>query len=47
MWLWQANFGNVASAMTAASTAVPEPKTGLLLMLGMAAMFFHHVAVVS
>lgn len=35
---WQANFGNDASSMTAASTTVPEPTTGLLLMLGVAVM---------
>ena len=35
---WQANFGNVASPITAASTTVPEPATGLMLMLGMAAL---------
>ena len=37
---WQENFGNVTSSMTAASTGVPEPTTGLMLMLGMAAMLF-------
>ncbi len=38
--LWQATFGDVASSITAASTGVPEPTTGLMLMLGMAAMLF-------
>jgi hypothetical protein len=36
--LWQAAFGNVASFVAATSTGVPEPTTGILLMLGMAAM---------
>jgi hypothetical protein len=35
---WEANYGNVAPP-TATSTAVPEPATGILLVLGMAAMF--------
>jgi GDSL-like lipase/acylhydrolase family protein len=35
---WQASFGSVISSATAASTAVPEPSTGILLMLGMVAM---------
>ena len=35
---WQANFGTVASSITAASTAVPEPATGIILMLGLAAL---------
>ena len=38
--LWQAAFGNVASSVTAASTGVPEPTTGLLLVLGMASLLF-------
>jgi hypothetical protein len=33
---WQENFGTVASSITPASTAVPEPATGTMLMLGMA-----------
>jgi hypothetical protein len=37
---WQATFGDVASSITAASTGVPEPTTGLMLMLGMAALMF-------
>ena len=36
--LWQAAYGTTASPNTAASTRVPEPTTGLLLMLAMAAM---------
>ena len=38
--LWQANFGNDASPITATSTGVPEPTTGLMLMLGMASLLF-------
>ena len=34
---WQANFGAVASPIIAASTGVPEPSTGIMLMLGMVA----------
>jgi WD40-like Beta Propeller Repeat len=36
--LWQDQFGNVASSAVAASTGVPEPATGLMLMLGMMAL---------
>ena len=36
--LWRATFGDVASPNTAASAIVPEPPTGIMLMLGMAAM---------
>jgi len=43
---WEANYGNVASLSTT-STAVPEPSTGIMLMLGMAAMLFRHDVVVS
>jgi hypothetical protein len=43
---WQATFGDVASPITAASTGVPEPTTGLMLMLGMAAMLFRRGVVV-
>jgi hypothetical protein len=32
---WQTNYGTVVSAITAASTTVPEPGTGVMLMLGM------------
>ena len=38
--VWQANFGDVASPVTATSTTVPEPTTGLMLMLGMASLLF-------
>ena len=38
--LWQATFGTAASPMTAASTGVPEPMAGLMLMLGVATMLF-------
>jgi T5SS/PEP-CTERM-associated repeat protein len=31
---WQAQFGNGASPMTAAATGVPEPATGIMLLLG-------------
>ena len=37
--LWQENFGSVASSAAATSTAVPEPATGIMLLLGMAVMF--------
>jgi prepilin-type N-terminal cleavage/methylation domain-containing protein len=33
---WQTNFGNVASAVTAASTGVPEPTSLAMLLLGLA-----------
>jgi hypothetical protein len=36
--LWQATFGEVANPITAASTAVPEPSTLLLLLLGLSAI---------
>jgi hypothetical protein len=35
---WEANYGNVASPITFASTGVPEPDTWMMLMLGTAAM---------
>jgi outer membrane protein assembly factor BamB len=35
---WQANFGAIASAIAPVSATVPEPTTGLLLMLGVAVM---------
>jgi hypothetical protein len=38
--LWQTDFGDVASPITAASTGVPEPTTGLMLVLGMASLLF-------
>jgi hypothetical protein len=34
---WEADFGNVAP-LTATSTAVPEPSTGILLVLGLASI---------
>ena len=36
--VWQENFGAVASPTTSASTGVPEPTAGLMLMLGMASL---------
>ena len=45
--LWQATFGNVASSITRASTGVPEPTTGLMLMLGMAVVLLRRNADVS
>jgi hypothetical protein len=33
---WQNNVANVASPITAASTTVPEPATGIMLLIGMA-----------
>jgi hypothetical protein len=45
--LWQASFGDVASAMTASSTGVPEPTTGITLMLGVVVMLTRHGVVVS
>jgi hypothetical protein len=33
---WEANCGTVASPITAASTAVPEPSTSIMLLLGLA-----------
>ncbi|MCH8839870.1 MAG: PEP-CTERM sorting domain-containing protein [Planctomycetes bacterium] len=36
---WEANYGAVAP-LAAASTSVPEPATGIVLLLGMMAMFF-------
>ena len=36
---WEANYGAVAS-FSATSAAVPEPATGIMLMLGMAVMMF-------
>ena len=38
--VWQENFGAAASSTTAASTGVPEPTAGLMLMLGMASLLF-------
>ena len=38
--VWQENFGSVASSALATPTGVPEPATGIILMLGMAAMLF-------
>jgi len=45
---WEANFGTVAPlSAVAAATTVPEPTTGILLVLGMAAMFFRRNVIVS
>jgi len=45
---WEVNFGAVASSAIAAQAAAPEPATGIMLMLGMAAMRFRrHVPMVS
>ena len=44
---WQASFGSVASSAAAASTTVPEPATGIILLFGMVAMLFRRVVVVS
>ena len=35
---WQASYGTFGSPTGVATTAVPEPKTRLMLMLGLAAM---------
>jgi hypothetical protein len=44
---WQTNFGSVTNSAAAASTGVPEPATGLMLMLGMAAMIIGHRTAMS
>jgi len=44
---WQAIFGTVAGPITATSSTVPEPATGIMLLLGMVAMFFRRCAAVS
>ncbi|MBN1852377.1 MAG: PEP-CTERM sorting domain-containing protein [Pirellulales bacterium] len=36
---WKENFGTVTSPMNASSAAVPEPAAGLMLILGVMAMF--------
>ena len=43
---WEANYGMVAS-LSATSAAVPEPATGIILMLGMAVMLTGRRAAVS
>jgi len=40
---WQANFGAGGSSVAAASTAVPEPATLLLAMLGLSAVGITHL----
>ena len=47
LYNWQTNFGTVASSDAATSTAVPEPASGLLLMLGITVMLFRRQEVVS
>lgn len=37
---WKANYGTYAGQVTALSTTVPEPATGIMLMLGMTAKLF-------
>lgn len=44
---WQENFTNLASAMTAASTEVPEPSTGIMLIIGMVTLLTGGRTVVS
>ncbi len=44
---WEANYGTVASPITAASTAVPEPATWFVLLFGVMAMLFRRDVVVS
>jgi len=46
---WEANYGagTLASLNAAASTAVPEPSTGIILLLGIATLLFRRNAVVS
>ena len=39
---WRANFGTVPSPAAGVSTAVPEPATGILLILGIAVLLFRH-----
>lgn len=43
---WEANYGTVVP-LAATSTAVPEPATGIMLMLGVAATLFRRCEVVS
>ena len=44
---WQEYFGAVASPITAGSTTVPEPSTGIMLLLVMAAILLGRWTVVS
>jgi hypothetical protein len=38
--LWQTTFGDLSSPITAASTTVPEPAAGIMLILGIASLLF-------
>ena len=45
--IWEADYDTVASLITAALTAVPEPSTSIVLLLGMVAMLLRRDVVVS
>jgi hypothetical protein len=36
--LWEASYGNIDSPITATSTSIPEPATGIMLLIGMSAL---------
>jgi hypothetical protein len=43
---WEDNYGTISGSMTTASTAIPEPSTCLMLLLGTMAMFFRRNVIV-